>query len=113
MALAVLGDTLTLQDPLEPVAAPLSVEAAPGALQAPMAGQIVEVRVAQGDRVETGQLLFVLEAMKMQLEIRAPLGGTVTSLCVEAGQVISSQGILAVLDWIPCGESGAKNGREP
>ena len=53
-----------------------------------MHGRIVEVRVAPGDRVEAGALLLVLEAMKMQNEIRASCPGAVERVEVAAGQTV-------------------------
>jgi len=74
------------------------VEAA-GAQQvtAPMPGKIVRVLAAVGDQVEAGQGLLVIEAMKMQNEIRAPKGGCVEKLHVREGQAVNSGEILAVV----------------
>jgi acetyl/propionyl-CoA carboxylase alpha subunit len=98
MGLAIFGDTLELQDPLAQLPAAQGAASATGGVQAPMGGQVIEVRVAEGDAVEAGQLLFVLESMKMQFEILAPKAGTVVSLCVKAGQVLQGPEMLAVLD---------------
>ena len=57
----------------------------PGEVTAPLAGVVVDVRVAVGDRFEAGQTLLVLEAMKMQNEVQAPQGGTVTAIHCEVG----------------------------
>jgi biotin carboxyl carrier protein len=59
-------------------------------VSAPMHGRIVEVRVAPGDRVEEGGLLLVLEAMKMQNEIRATRAGVVESAGVAAGDTVEA-----------------------
>ena len=64
-------------------------------IRALMHGRIVEVRVAQGDRVEAGAILLVLEAMKMQNEIRASRAGTVDRALVTAGQTVEG-GFLMV-----------------
>ena len=62
-----------------------------------MAGKILEVRIAAGDLVEPGQLLFVLESMKMQFEILAPGQGRVESVLVAEGQVLQGPEPLAQL----------------
>jgi biotin carboxyl carrier protein len=64
---------------------------------APMPGKIVSVLVAQGDRVEAGQGLLVIEAMKMQNEIRSPKSGTVERLVLKAGHTVSAGEVLAVI----------------
>ena len=51
----------------------------------PMPGKVVELRVREGERVKAGQILLVLEAMKMRNEIASPADGTVQSLAVTAG----------------------------
>ncbi len=62
--------------------------AAPGGLASPMPGQVQKVLVAAGDRVEADQPLLVVEAMKMQLEIKAPRAGRVKRLlAAEGGRV--------------------------
>jgi acetyl/propionyl-CoA carboxylase alpha subunit len=96
MAVAVLGDTLQLEDPLASLPATRAASSS-GAVLAPMGGRIVEVRVALGDAVEEGQLLFVLESMKMQFEILAPRAGRVLTLSVAAGQILPGPETLAVV----------------
>jgi biotin carboxyl carrier protein len=63
---------------------------------APMPGKIVRVLVAQGQQVEAGQGLLVIEAMKMQNEIRSPKSGTIERLARE-GQTVNAGEILAVV----------------
>jgi biotin carboxyl carrier protein len=69
----------------------------PQQIAASMAGKVVRVLVAQGDRVESGQGLLVVEAMKMQNEIRAPKAGTVERLTAKQGQSVSPGEILVVI----------------
>ncbi len=56
---------------------------------APMPGAIVDVKVANGDSVEKGQIVAILEAMKMETEILAPASGTVTSVQVTKGAQVN------------------------
>jgi biotin carboxyl carrier protein len=65
-------------------------------LIAPMPGKIVRVLVAAGDHVDAGQGLLVIEAMKMQNEVRSPKSGTVEKLTVE-GRTVSAGEVLAVV----------------
>ena len=54
-----------------------------------MPGNILDVKVANGDSVTKGQVLLILEAMKMENEIMAPCDGTVTSVAVNKGDVVN------------------------
>ncbi len=65
---------------------------------APMPGKIVRVLVQAGEKVEAGQGLLVVEAMKMQNEIRSPKSGTVERLLVKEGQPVNAGEILAWID---------------
>jgi len=69
-----------------------------GDLTAPMPGRVLEVLVATGDRVEAGQRLLVLEAMKMETPLRAPARGTVRALHVAAGNSVEPGQVLVELD---------------
>lgn len=71
----------------------------PGEVTAPLAGVVIEVRVAVGDRIAAGQALLVIEAMKMQNEIQSPVPGTVTAIHCQAGGRVE-QGAL-VLEYEP------------
>jgi propionyl-CoA carboxylase alpha chain len=70
---------------------------ASGSLLAPMPGTVVRVAVAEGDAVEAGQTVLVLEAMKMQHAVTAPGAGTVTSMAVRAGAQVAAGEVLAVV----------------
>ena len=63
-------------------------------LTAPMQGTIVKVAVADGDTVEAGQTIVVLEAMKMEQPLNAHKAGTVTGLAAEVGAVVTSGTVI-------------------
>jgi biotin carboxyl carrier protein len=64
---------------------------------APMPGKVVRVLVKAGDAVEAGQGLVVIEAMKMQNEVRSPKRGTIERLLVSEGQTINAGEVLAIV----------------
>jgi acetyl/propionyl-CoA carboxylase alpha subunit len=76
---------------------PAPSEAA-GSLAAPMPGLVTQVRVAVGDRVEAGQVLLVLEAMKMEQPVRAPAAGRIAELRAAEGEQVEAGRILAVIE---------------
>ena len=69
-----------------------------GSLLAPMPGTVVRVAVAEGDEVEAGAVVLVLEAMKMQHTITAPSAGRVTTLNAQPGQQVAAGDVLAVVE---------------
>ena len=72
--------------------------AAPGSLTAGMPGTVTRVAVAAGEQVEAGQVLVVLEAMKMEHPLRAPTAGVVAALHVAVGQQVETGAVLAVVE---------------
>jgi biotin carboxyl carrier protein len=66
-------------------------------INCPMPGTIVNIAVKEGDSIKKGDLLFVLEAMKMENEIVSPVSGTVASIQVSRGQSVNTDDLLAVI----------------
>ena len=83
---------LEIRDHETPVTRPASAD---GRVKAPIPGQIAHVLVELGDQVEAGQPLLILEAMKMENQVRAPRAGTVDQLTVAAGQRGALHALLA------------------
>ncbi|HEY3523124.1 MAG TPA: biotin/lipoyl-containing protein [Candidatus Limnocylindrales bacterium] len=75
-----------------------SGQAGPTQVHAAIPGRVVAVRVAPGDQVETGQAVLVVEAMKMQNEVRAPRDGTVRSIAVGPGTNLEVGDLLLVIE---------------
>jgi len=71
--------------------------AARDAIVTPMQGTVLAVEVAEGDEVEAGQVVCVVEAMKMENEITSPRAGTVSSLSVEPGQAVSNGQVICLV----------------
>ena len=67
---------------------------------APMPGKILEVMISQGDEINRGDPLVILEAMKMQNEINCPVNGIVTSINVDPGMNVNKDDILLELKII-------------
>ncbi|MDI6600267.1 MAG: biotin/lipoyl-binding protein [Thermoanaerobacteraceae bacterium] len=63
---------------------------APGAVTSPMPGTILDVKVKEGDEVKKGQVLMILEAMKMENEIMAPSDGRVKTIYVQKGASVNT-----------------------
>ena len=87
-----------------PVAAPAAAPAAPAApagagekIAAPMPGNILAVNVNVGDSVKKGQVLMILEAMKMENEIMCPCDGKVTSVNVSKGSTVETGTLLCCI----------------
>lgn len=96
------SSTVQKSQPTERVQAPAPKKSAAGAkkqqpaatgggvVQAPMAGKIIDVKVAKGQEVQQGDLIIILEAMKMENEIYAPAAGEVTEVMVAADDSVNS-----------------------
>ena len=79
-------------------AAPVQQVAADGTkVTSPMPGNILSVSVQPGSAVKAGDIMFILEAMKMENEIVAPADGVVKQVLVSKGSVVNTDDVLAVL----------------
>ena len=110
---AMLIDEYELSAPAAPAApavpvaaAPAAVTAAPAApvsvaagepVKSPMPGNILRIEVSQGPQVNEGDVLMVLEAMKMENEIVATKSGTIAQIAVSKGAVVETGAVLAVI----------------
>ena len=75
-----------------------------GVFRAPMPGLVIRIEVAEGDRVGAGSGLVVVEAMKMENELRAGRPGVVAKIHVRAGQAVEKGAPLVTLDSLPDSE---------
>jgi biotin carboxyl carrier protein len=64
----------------------------------PMPGKVIAVLVAEGDSVEKGQGLVIVEAMKMENEVRSPIAGEVKDIKVKAGETVEGGALLLVVE---------------
>jgi acetyl-CoA/propionyl-CoA carboxylase biotin carboxyl carrier protein len=108
-AVAVDGDTLWLgrdgqawaireQAPLDAAAAQAAAGGSGGPVRSPMPGTVTAVEVADGQAVTAGQRLVVVEAMKMEHVLAAPVAGTVRGLRAEPGAAVAKDAVLLVVD---------------
>jgi len=70
----------------------------PRRLTAPMPGKIIRVLVTRGDEVEAGSGVLVMEAMKMQNEIKSPKKGTIQKILVSEGAAVNAGDVLAIVE---------------
>ena len=81
-----------------PAAAPAPVSSGAEAVNSPMPGTILAVNVTAGQTVKAGDVLMVLEAMKMENEISAPKAGKITAVSVTKGASVESGAQLCVIE---------------
>jgi len=84
--------------PAAPAAAPVPAASTAGnAIKAPLPGTITAINVKEGDKVNVGDVVIVLEAMKMQNNIEAEYAGTVTSIKVVTGDAVMEGSVLLTI----------------
>ena len=84
-----------------PAAAPAPAAAAPAGattVEAPMPGKILNIKVSEGQAVKFGEVVVIMEAMKMETEIVAPADGTVSKILVKAGDSVDTGAALVALN---------------
>ena len=77
-----------------PAAKPAAAPAGGAQVKAPMPGTILDVKVQEGQNVKKGQVLVILEAMKMENEIQSPCDGKVSALSVRKGDSVETQALI-------------------
>ena len=80
-----------------PAAAPVAAPAGGESVNSPMPGTILAVNVKAGDAVKKGDVLMILEAMKMENEICAPCDGTVSAVSVNQGATVETGTVLCTI----------------
>jgi propionyl-CoA carboxylase alpha chain len=104
-----LGATTLVEQPRFP---DTRQQATAGSLLAPMPGTVVRVEARLGEAVHAGQVLVVLEAMKMEHPVRSPHEGTLAQLNVSAGQTVDMGTVLAVVEGATGGPADSAGGSD-
>jgi len=73
---------------------PKAVKSVKGSVGAPMPGEVLAVKVKVGDKIEKGQPLAILSAMKMEMVVQAPISGVVKSITAEKGMKLVGDDLL-------------------
>ncbi|WP_158997748.1 acetyl/propionyl/methylcrotonyl-CoA carboxylase subunit alpha [Pigmentibacter ruber] len=93
----IFGEYLNIKCPYYELSIVNKNQTGSGEICAPMAGKVIEVLIKEGQLVEAGQVLFIVESMKMQLEVKSSGNGKVTNVLVEQGKILSGTDIMAVI----------------
>jgi acetyl/propionyl-CoA carboxylase alpha subunit len=96
--LSLSGCTYLLEKPAPRRAASGEADQSGVQVHSPMPAQVRSVQVTTGDEVQKGQVLMLLEAMKMEIRIKASSSGKLTNLPVQAGQTVVKDQLLAVIE---------------
>ena len=88
------GGAVTHLQPLGMSAAGAILSMGAESVKAPMAGHILRINVREGQSVDAGQVVVVMEAMKMETEVRVRGGGVVREVCVKVGDTVGANDIL-------------------
>ncbi|HAG45124.1 MAG TPA: acetyl-CoA carboxylase biotin carboxyl carrier protein subunit [Clostridium sp.] len=86
-----------VQKPAPPASAVKKSNTSGEKIDCPMPGTIVKINIAEGATVKKGDVLFVLEAMKMENEIMSPVDGTIAEINVAKGAAVNTGDVLAVI----------------
>ena len=108
-AASAVGATTLVEQPRFPET---QQQATAGSLLAPMPGTVVRAEAQLGDSVHAGQVLVVLEAMKMEHSVRTPHAGTLARLNVSAGQAVEEGTVLAVVENASGSPADGARGRD-
>lgn len=85
------------EQPAAPAQAPAAAPAGGESVSCPMPGTILDVRCSEGASVKKGDILFILEAMKMENEIMSPCDGTVHGVSVSKGASVDTGAVLCTI----------------
>ena len=98
-AATVKKETTVVDTPKEESAAPVKVANAPtsGEVTCPMPGKVLDIKASVGDSVSAGDVIAVLEAMKMEIEVTATATGKITSINVQKGAMVNTGDMVAVI----------------
>lgn len=96
-AVPAAAPVVTAAPAVAPAQAPAAGLAAGEAVKSPMPGNILRINVTQGQKVAEGDVLLILEAMKMENEVTATKSGTVAQIAVSKGQVVETGTPLVVI----------------